>query len=58
MPRKVILIGDSAGGNLVAALTAKIIKTGGVKAPDGLVMAYPGKKSLFKINKFAFIKQL
>ena len=41
MPKKIILIGDSAGGNLVAALTIKIIKSG-YRIPDGIVMAYPG----------------
>ena len=48
MPKKIILIGDSAGGNLVAALTTKIIKTGG-RLPDGIVMAYPGYFILFLV---------
>ena len=42
MPKKIILIGDSAGGNLVAALTVKTIKSG-YRIPDGVVMAYPGQ---------------
>jgi hormone-sensitive lipase len=33
-------VGDSAGGNLVAALTILCIKAG-VKVPDGILMAYP-----------------
>ena len=39
-PKKIILVGDSAGGNLVAALTILTIKTG-VRVPDGILMAYP-----------------
>jgi len=37
---KVILAGDSAGGNLVMALTLRAIKSG-VKLPDGCLLAYP-----------------
>jgi acetyl esterase/lipase len=33
-------MGDSAGGNLVTALTILCIKMG-VEVPDGAVMAYP-----------------
>ncbi|CAD8120853.1 unnamed protein product [Paramecium sonneborni] len=39
-PNKVVLVGDSAGGNLVAALTVQIIKSG-ARIPDGILMAYP-----------------
>ncbi|CAK62916.1 unnamed protein product (macronuclear) [Paramecium tetraurelia] len=39
-PKKVVLVGDSAGGNLVAALTVQIIKSG-ARIPDGILMAYP-----------------
>ena len=39
-PFKIILVGDSAGGNLVAALTNMLIKFG-LRAPDGLVLVYP-----------------
>lgn len=53
MPRKIILIGDSAGGNLVASLTIKIIKSGS-RIPDGIVMAYPGFTSFYLI-KMIFI---
>ena len=35
-----MLEGDSAGGNLVAALTVLCIKMG-VRPPDGILMAYP-----------------
>ena len=38
--KKVILVGDSAGGNLVAALTIMAIKRK-FRKPDGLLMFYP-----------------
>ena len=38
--KKIYLVGDSAGGNLVAALTALIIKMG-LKVPDGIFLIYP-----------------
>jgi hormone-sensitive lipase len=40
MPEKIILVGDSAGGNLVAALTTLLIKWG-FKRPSGIVLVYP-----------------
>jgi hormone-sensitive lipase len=39
-PSKVILVGDSAGGNLALAVTYRAIKLG-YRVPDGLVLAYP-----------------
>lgn len=39
--KKVILTGDSAGGNLVSAITIACIKKG-VRKPDGLFLMYPG----------------
>lgn len=39
-PLKIILVGDSAGGNLVAALTNMLLKLK-LRAPDGLVLVYP-----------------
>ena len=39
-PKKIILVGDSAGANLVAALTIKAI-TAGFRVPDGILFAYP-----------------
>lgn len=38
--KKVILIGDSAGGNLIFALTLRLIRAG-LRVPDGLVLMYP-----------------
>jgi hormone-sensitive lipase len=40
---KVILTGDSAGGNLVLAFALKICSTG-VRPPDGIVLSYPATK--------------
>lgn len=39
-PRKVILSGDSAGGNLAMAVALKAAEAG-IRKPDGLVVAYP-----------------
>ena len=39
-PKRVILAGDSAGGNLVNALTIKAI-TSGFRVPDGVLAMYP-----------------
>ena len=39
-PKKIILVGDSAGGNLCAALTIQAIKSG-VRVPDGQLLIYP-----------------
>lgn len=36
---KIIVIGDSAGGNLILGLTIKCI-TEGIRPPDGLFLAY------------------
>jgi len=41
-PKKIILVGDSAGGNLITALTIMAIQRG-YRVPDGLILAYPGK---------------
>lgn len=40
LPNQIVLVGDSAGGNLVAALTNLCIKMG-VRVPDGILLAYP-----------------
>jgi hormone-sensitive lipase len=40
IPKKVVLTGDSAGGNLAAALVMKCIVSG-VRPPDGIMLAYP-----------------
>lgn len=39
-PTQVILVGDSAGGNLVAALANLLIKLN-IQPPNGLVLVYP-----------------
>jgi len=39
-PNKIILIGDSAGGNLVLTTTIKIIQND-LRIPDGILLAYP-----------------
>ena len=39
-PEKIMLVGDSAGGNLVAAVTLMAIKRN-YRVPDGLIMCYP-----------------
>lgn len=41
-PKKIILAGDSAGGNLVTAVTGMAIKLG-IRIPDGLLISYPGQ---------------
>lgn len=40
-PKNIILTGDSAGGNLAAAITIACIKKG-IRKPDGLFLMYPG----------------
>ena len=40
-PKKVVVCGDSAGGNLTLALTGLLIKYG-QRVPDGVMVAYPG----------------
>jgi hormone-sensitive lipase len=39
-PDKVVIVGDSAGGNLAIAITNKALDTG-FRVPDGLLLAYP-----------------
>lgn len=39
-PSKIIITGDSAGGNLTAALTSLLIKLR-LRVPDGIVLCYP-----------------
>lgn len=39
-PEKVLIVGDSAGGNLAAALTVLLVKTNS-RIPEGLVLYYP-----------------
>lgn len=43
-PKKVVLVGESAGGNILAALCVRLAKTEDpfLTRPDGLVMGYPG----------------
>lgn len=44
-PETIIFAGDSAGGSLATALTTWTIENG-IRQPDGLFIAYPGKKLL------------
>lgn len=39
-PKKVILVGDSAGGNLILGVTLRAIHSN-FKVPDGLILCYP-----------------
>ncbi|EGR32534.1 hypothetical protein IMG5_079040, partial [Ichthyophthirius multifiliis] len=39
-PINIVLVGDSAGGNLITSLTLRCIKSG-VRYPDGLLLCYP-----------------
>jgi hormone-sensitive lipase len=39
-PKKIIFVGDSAGGNLVAALTSMLLAKK-LRSPDGIVLVYP-----------------
>lgn len=43
-PRRIVLVGESAGGNILAALCVRLAKTEdpSLQKPDGLVMGYPG----------------
>ena len=52
-PEKIILIGDSAGGNLVAALTIMAINKG-FRIPDGLILCYPA----LSLSKLRFTPSL
>lgn len=52
-PDKILLAGDSAGGNLVAALTIQCIKSG-FRVPDGLLMCYPA----LSLSKLRFTPSL
>jgi hormone-sensitive lipase len=40
MPEKIVLVGDSAGGNLVTAITMLAIQTG-FRIPDQIILCYP-----------------
>ena len=52
-PTKIILVGDSAGGNLVAACTLLSISRG-FRIPDGLVLCYPA----LSLSKLRFTPSL
>lgn len=53
VPETIVLVGDSAGGNLVCALTLMAIERG-FRVPDGLIMAYPA----LALNKVTFTPSL
>ncbi|OMJ65926.1 hypothetical protein SteCoe_37413 [Stentor coeruleus] len=53
-PSEIVLVGDSAGGNLITSLTLKLLESGS-QLPDGLLMIYPslGKNSeYFSMSSF------
>lgn len=50
---RIILVGDSAGGNLVAAVTAMAIERN-FRKPDGLILCYPA----LNLNKKTFTPSL
>lgn len=52
-PNKILLVGDSAGGNLVAACTIMAINRG-FRVPDGLVLCYPA----LSLSKLRFTPSL
>lgn len=52
-PKKIVLVGDSAGGNIVAAVTIMAIMRG-YRVPDGLILAYPG----LSLSKWDFIPSM
>jgi len=52
-PEKILLVGDSAGGNLVAACTIMAIDRG-FRVPDGLILAYPA----LSLSKLRFTPSL
>jgi hormone-sensitive lipase len=54
-PRKVILAGDSAGGNLVLAVTIRAIQEG-LRVPDALLVAYPATdlRRSITLSRFLF----
>lgn len=52
-PEKIILVGDSAGGNLVAAVTIMAIERN-YRRPDGLILCYPA----LTLSKFRFTPSL
>ncbi len=39
-PERIVMVGDSAGGNLVASLTTLLLQLK-LRAPDGIVLVYP-----------------
>ena len=54
---KIILAGDSAGGNLAAALTIKLISAG-YRVPDGLFLAYPAVNLIKERFSFSLVQSL
>ena len=52
-PQRIILVGDSAGGNLVAALTNLLIEWG-LRVPDGIILVYPA----LNLNYYDFTPSL
>jgi hormone-sensitive lipase len=56
-PSKIILAGDSAGGNLVAAIAIQCIKEN-IRVPDALMLCYPALNLDIKFFTPSFLVSL
>jgi len=54
---KIILVGDSAGGNLITALTLRLIKAG-LRLPDGCFLIYPSFDLKVDLSRPSLMKSL
>jgi acetyl esterase/lipase len=51
---KVLLVGDSAGGNLIVSLTLRLIELNAARLPDGLIPIYT--PFLFQVTRVFCLK--